>query len=292
MSQALSRIDEVRASLTRMTPQFKAALPAHIAPDKFVRVALTALQTNPKLLSADSHSLYGELMKCASDGLIPDGREAALLTFRSKDGKEIAKYIPMTAGLLKKVRNSGELASITAQVVYEQDHFRYFIDADGEHLEHEPNFFSDRGNILGVYALAKTKDDGVYIEVMTTAEVMAIRNVSRAKDSGPWAGDFALEMFKKSAIRRLSKRLPMSTDLDTTLRRDDDLIELTPERDATPAADQTKLIAESKGELKSKPKQNKPSKLAKAIQSQAEAKNFQPAVENQEPAEVQEQEII
>jgi len=291
MSQALTRIDEVRSSLQKMEPQFRAALPAHISPEKFTRVAMTAIQTNPKLLQADSRTLYAELMKCASDGLIPDGREAAMLTFRGRDGSpDTAKYLPMVAGILKKVRNSGELSSITSQVVYKEDKFKYHIDADGEHLIHEPNFFSNRGDVLGVYALAKTKDGGVYIEVMTTSEVMAIRNVSRAKDSGPWAGDFALEMFKKSAIKRLSKRLPMSTDLDTTLKRDDDLYQFTPEKDISPGQE-PKDVTTQQGDTKSKTK-SKPAKLAKAIQEQSATKNSAPEQESQETTEPLDQEGI
>ena len=73
----------------------------------------------------------------------------------------------MVGGILKKVRNSGELSSITAQIVYENDEFNYYIDADGEHISHRPNMFGDRGKRIGAYALAKTKDGAIYVEVMT-----------------------------------------------------------------------------------------------------------------------------
>ena len=222
MSNEIKPIDEIRGTLARMEGQIKSALPPHISPEKFTRVVMTALQMTPSLLACDRASLYGACMKCAQDGLLPDGREAALVKF-----KESVAYMPMVSGILKKVRNSGELSSITSQIVHKNDRFRYWVDSDGEHLEHEPLVFGDRGEEIGVYALAKTKDGGVYVEVMTLAQVDAIRNVSRSKD-GPWSGPFASEMARKSAIRRLAKRLPMSTDIEQTIHRDDQFYDLKP----------------------------------------------------------------
>lgn len=205
--KALAPIDEVKKNISVLTPQFKAALPPHVSVEKFVRTVLTAVQTTPALVSANRQSLYSAAMKCASAGLLPDGKEAALVPF----GQEVT-HIPMVMGLLKQVRNSGELSSITAQLIYANDKFSYKIDSDGEHLEHEPLLFGDRGELLGVYALAKLKDGAVYVEVLTAKQVADIRNVSKAKNGPAWSGAFVSEMWKKSAIRRLCKRLPISTD--------------------------------------------------------------------------------
>lgn len=208
-----------------MEPQFKAALPEHISSEKFTRVVMTAITSNPELVNADRTTLFSSCLKAASDGLLPDGKEAALIVFKTKNGP-IVQYLPMIGGILKKIRNSGELSSITAQLVYENDAFDYMVDADGEHLQHKPNMFGDRGNLKGAYALAKTKDGAVYIEVMTMAQLDAVKNVSRSKEYGPWAGAFQTEMMKKTVMRRLSKRLPMSTDLEQVIQRDDDLYDV------------------------------------------------------------------
>lgn len=226
MSTQIKPIDEVRMSLEKMGPQFKAALPKHVTIEKFQRVVMTALQGNPDLLTCNKMSLYGAAMKAAQDGLLPDGREAALVKF-----KDQVSYMPMVAGLLKKVRNSGELKTITSQTVYEKDRFRYWVDSDGEHLEHEPNFFVNRGERIGVYALATTKDGGIFIEVMGKEAVEDVKKVSRAQ-SGPWSGPFVGEMWRKTAIRRLSKRLPMNTDLEQSIDADKELFE--PEAPAKP----------------------------------------------------------
>lgn len=211
---------DIRESLIKLTPQFAAALPPHITAEKFVRVALTAIHNNPDLLQKDRTSLFSACMKTAQDGLLPDGREAALVAY----GNTVA-YLPMVAGLLKKIRNSGEISMITAQVVHANDPFSYHVDSDGEHLDHKPLLFGDRGEIIGVYALAKTKDGDVYVEVLTLSEIDKIRNASRSGKAGPWV-QWWDQMAKKTAIRRLAKRLPMSTDVEETIRADDHMYDL------------------------------------------------------------------
>src|SRR5687768_9095425 len=102
-----------------MRQQIKMALPSHISVEKFERVATTAVQTNPDLLNpqkVDRRSLFGALVRAAQDGLLPDGREGAIIPFKGK-----AAWMPMVAGIMKKVRNSGEIASWDAFPVFEKD---------------------------------------------------------------------------------------------------------------------------------------------------------------------------
>lgn len=250
-TKALAPSEEIRGQLNRMKEQFKLVLPPQIDVDRFTRIAVTAIQNTPALVKCDRHSLYGAFMKAAQAGLLPDGKEAAIVPF-----KDQAVFIAMTEGILKQVRNSGELKSITSQVVFENDKFRYWVDENGEHLEHEPNWFTDRGKRRGVYALATTKDGGVYVEVLSEKQVMDIKNVSRAKDGPAWTGQFDGEMWRKSAIRRLSKRLPKSTDLEGAIAADDDLF--MPPSPTQPAT-HTEPAPEAAEEKK--PRQTKTSKL-------------------------------
>ncbi len=230
-SKALTPVDEIKGSLSKMEGQFKLALPPHIPVERFIRVVQTAITMTPDLAGADRTSLFAAAMKAAQDGLLPDGKEAAIVTFNVNLGNKAnpkwikkAQFMPMVAGILKKIRNSGELAMITSNVIYKNDEFRYWVDEQGEHLIHTPTIFSeDRGERIGVYALARTKDGAVYVEPMRASQVEDIKNASRSKDSGPWAGPFEDEMWRKSAIRRLAKRLPMSTDIEMTIHSDDEI---------------------------------------------------------------------
>lgn len=209
--------------------EFKAALPAHIPVERFMRVVTTAVTSNADLLQADRRSLFEAATKAAQDGLLPDGREGALVIYNTKvkeGGKEFwikkVQWMPMIAGILKKVRNSGELSTIVARVVYAGDKFRNWIDDTGEHIEYEAGDEQDQDVVRKVFAMAKLKDGSIEVEVLSPNDIEKIRAASRSKDKGPWI-DWWPEMAKKSAIRRLAKRLPMSTDLDDLIRRDDAL---------------------------------------------------------------------
>lgn len=216
----------VRQSLERMRPEIAKALPSQIAEEKFLRATMTWIQMKPELLDADRKSLLASTMKCAQDGLLPDGREAALVNFNCKGGGKAVQYMPMVGGLLKKLRQSGELRSICAHVIHEKDDFDYWIDTMGEHLAHRPVLFGERGKPRGVYALAQTTDGGVYVEVLSMEDIEKVRSVSRAKsDDSPWATWWE-EMAKKSALRRLMKRLPSSTDLESALQADNETYEV------------------------------------------------------------------
>jgi len=205
---------EVRTAVEKMAPQFKAALPAHIPVERFVRTTLTAVQTNPDLMEADRRTLFAAATRAAQMGLLPDGREGAIVTFGGK-----CSFMPMLGGILKLVRNSGELASIDAQIVYKADKFTYRPGIDLV-PQHEPDWFGDRGEVVGVYAVAKMKDGAAYVEILS-------------KNAGPWSTWWD-EMARKTAIRRLAKRLPLSTDLDGVVHEDDELF-MPPEQPAAPA---------------------------------------------------------
>lgn len=241
--KAITPAEEIRSSLGKMEKQFKLALPSHISPEKFTRVAITAITSNPELLQADRQSLYASCMKSAQDGLLPDGREAALVVFntniagKGKEPKWVKKvqYMPMVGGILKKVRNSGELASLSPHEVYQNDVFEYWVDEKGEHLKHIPLLSGDRGNVVHVYVIASTKDGAVYIEVMSKTEIEKVREVSKAKNSSPWMTWWG-EMAKKTVIRRLAKRLPMSTDLDQAINSDEEY-DVTPSEEAPQIAE-------------------------------------------------------
>lgn len=208
--------DPLRGAITRMAPEFQAALPSHIDVKKFTRVALTAINTNPDLRNADKHSLFGALTKLAQDGLLPDNREAALVIFNAKNGNGWVKKVqamPMIAGVLKKVRQSGEVASVDCHVVYSNDKFTYRPGIDTAPV-FEPDWFGDRGQPIGAYAIATLKSGEVVPpEIMNVDQINKVRNVSRSKDKGPWV-DWWDEMARKTVMRRFAKRLPSSTDLE------------------------------------------------------------------------------
>lgn len=217
MSVAITdKITQFRGELVAMTPEFANALPSHIKPEKFQRVVMTIVQLQPDLLTCDRRSLFASCIKCAADGLVPDGREAALVAFGGK-----VQYMPMFTGIQKRVRNSGEITSIQAHVVYENDEFTWRQGIESS-VDHKPKFPGDRGKAIGAYSIAKFKDGSdPQIEVMDVDQIERVRSVSRAAKNGPWV-QWWDEMARKTVFRRLSKWLPLDAETDAIMRRDDE----------------------------------------------------------------------
>ena len=219
----------IEQALELYAPNFAAVLPPNIPVDHFRRMVVTAINVQPALMKADRRTLFNSCVKCASDGLLPDGREAALVIYKTKikDGMgaerwiDAVQYLPMVAGIRKRLRNSGEVDSATAEVVYRKDRFKYAL-GDGSFIEHEPPpLDEDRGDAIGAYAIIKLTSGEVIREVMSLREIERVRAVSRSKDKGPWV-DWWGEMARKTVLRRAAKAAPQASTLEKLLMRDDE----------------------------------------------------------------------
>ena len=202
-------------------PQIKTSLPSHIKPEKFEQVARAAIGNAPMLrecMQSNPNAVLIALSRCAADGLLPDGKLAALVPFKSQ-GKYNLTYIPMIAGVLQRMRNSGKIDSVTARIVYKNDHFE-IIYGDDERFDHKPAL-TDQGDAVGAYAIIKFKDGEVYREWMSKADIMKVKNASKAK-GGPWSGPFEHEMWRKTVLKRAAKYCPFSDDIQDLLDRDND----------------------------------------------------------------------
>lgn len=92
----------------------------------------------------------------------------------------------------------------------EADDFSYQLGLHPD-VHHIPASVADRGPLTYVYAVAVLKDGGIQFEVMSRAEIEAVRNQSKAGKIGPWITHFD-EMARKTVIRRLFKYLPVSIE--------------------------------------------------------------------------------
>lgn len=235
--------------------------------DRFMRMVKNALLRDPQIAEASAQSVYLECMKAAADGLVLDGREATLTRFKSNKRQKNPQtgqwednwitevvYIPMMAGIMKRVRNSGEIAAWSVELVYareyEEGRFRYRAAPTPE-IFHEPIIVGERGEVVAAYSAVKLRDGSHHYEVMTKAQLDAIKARTKSKKkkrvnnqeveeiTGPWATDIE-EMYRKTVIRRHSKRLPVSSELLDVTQRIDSLYEDDPDvgeaKDITPAA--------------------------------------------------------
>ena len=214
-------IKTIKDLLDKSAGEFERALPRHLDIDRFMRIAFTTIRQNPKLLECSATSLLAAVMQAAQLGLEPDGilGHAYLVPYRnSKTGSTEAQFQVGYKGLISLARRSGEVRSICAHVVHENDFFDFAYGLH-EKLEHKPAR-SERGKSVAAYAIAHFKDGGYAFEVMFSEDIEKIRAKSKAKDAGPWV-DYTEEMWRKTAVRRLAKYLPLSVEFQRAAALDE-----------------------------------------------------------------------
>lgn len=267
--------------------ELKKMLPASIPTDKFIRTVQTAITLNPDLAEADKNSVLVSCMKAAADGVVLDGREAALVVYSSKqkDGsyKKIAQYIVMVAGIIKRVRNSGEVSRLNAFVVYEHDKFHVAYGLEMT-LTHEPNF-ADPGKPIGAYAVCKFKDGETDFEFMSAKQILNIASQGKNGDQyDPAKGKNFGEWWRKTAIRRLSKRLPVDSDIARVVEQIDDDFDF--KRSGSVETPDDTVIDHETGEVKEKPPAKARGSAAAKLNPKKEPEPEPTVIEN-EPADAE-----
>jgi recombination protein RecT len=193
---------------------------------RFLQIAATAIGQNLALVKADRRSLMSAVRRAAEDNLMPDGREGAFVIFRKKvkqNGQEVwidwVQWMPMIAGYRKRVRRSGEISDWWVGVVRDGDEFDYQLGEE-QHVHHKPKL-DNEGPLIAAYSICRFIDGTKSYDVMGRKEVMKRRNVSRAKDDGPWQ-NWEEEMWKKTVARRHFKILPVDEQVVRMAERDDE----------------------------------------------------------------------
>ena len=202
--KAATVIDVVRSK--KFQAQMALALPKSMTADRLTRIVMTECRKAPALLKCAPESFYGAVLQCAALGLEPGSALGHCYLLPFGNGKDKQGY----RGMIDLARRSGQIVSLSAYCVHEQDTFNYKLGLDPD-IEHIPASVADRGKVTHVYAVAKLKGGGVQFEVMSRAEIEAVRKTSKAGTSGPWASHWD-EMAKKTVIRRLFKYLPVSIE--------------------------------------------------------------------------------
>jgi recombination protein RecT len=216
------KITALKHMLESKRDNLKRVLPAHLAPDKMIRIALVAASRTPLLLACSKESIYTAMMDAAGLGLEPfTGLNLSyIIPYKNgKTGQYEAKFIISYKGMLDLARRSGEILSIDTDVVYDRDKWEVEKGLNPK-LVHIPCYDGkDRGTPILVYAIAKFRDGGHQFEIMTIPQIEYIRTKSKSPQFGPWV-DFWEEMARKTCLKKLLKLCPMSTELARAVAKD------------------------------------------------------------------------
>jgi len=182
-------------------------VPKHLTPERLMRVAVNCVAKTPALQACTPTSLLQSVLVAAELGLEPGGALGHLYLVPMGN---VCTPIVGYRGLIELARRSGEISSIRAVVVREKDNFAMREGID-QTIDHEPFLDGDAGALRLVYCVIKLKDGGLHVEIMTRAQIDAIRARSRAGNGGPWKTDYD-EMAKKTVARRALKWQPISSE--------------------------------------------------------------------------------
>lgn len=118
-------------------------------------------------------------------------------------------------GMMEVVNRDGNVISVKAKVVYDNEAFEY-IEGTTTEIRHKiiPDS-TKRGVKVGVYCVAKLSDGELLVEYMDAEQIDRVKQKSESKNSSysPWK-TFEEEMWKKSVVRRAWKYWPKSSGMD------------------------------------------------------------------------------
>jgi len=238
----------IKGMLEKQWGRIEAVMPKHMSSERLFQLAISAINQTPKLAECTPASLLSCVMKCSALGIEPSavdglGRAYIIPRWNKKTRQNEATFMLGYKGMIALARRSGEIKDISARAVYEGDTFVYEYGLE-EKLLHVP---LDRQHAEGekpkfVYCVAHFKDGGHYFEVMSAAEVEAVRKRSSAAESGPWVSDYEA-MAKKSVVRRAFPYLPVSVEAQSAVASD----EMTPDYRGVlnPVIDQVEVDVET-----------------------------------------------
>lgn len=222
LTKSMTIADMVKA----LEPEIKRALPAVLTPERFTRMALSAINNTPKLAECSPMTFIAALMNAAQLGLEPNTPlgQAYLIPFENrKKGITECQFQIGYKGYIDLAYRTGQVHLIQAQAVYENDLFDYEYGLNPR-LVHRPAE-GERGEQAYFYGIFRLSNGGFGFEVMNKAAVDShAQTYSQALKGGcsPWIKNYE-DMAKKTVIKKVLKYAPISTDFQKAVSMDESI---------------------------------------------------------------------
>jgi recombination protein RecT len=221
LTKNMTIVDMIRA----LEPEIRKALPAVITPERFTRLALSAINNTPALADCTPMSFIAALMNAAQLGLEPNTPlgQAYLIPYKNKGILECQFQLGYK-GMINLAYRTGQIQLIQAHTVHQYDNFLYQYGLDPK-LIHQPAE-NERGEVTFIYGLFRLVNGGYGFEVCNKSEMDSFAaKYSKVFDSkySPWTTNYE-EMAKKTVIKRALKYAPVSADFQRALSTDESIM--------------------------------------------------------------------
>ncbi|NLF83988.1 MAG: recombinase RecT [Candidatus Gastranaerophilales bacterium] len=223
------------------------AVPSHMNPERMVRIALTTLRLNPKLMDCTPESFLGALFQSAQLGLEPNIEGQAYIIPYENSKKVGNNWTKITEaqfqigykGYVELFYRHEKALSLDMQAVRVNDTFEYEYGTNA-YIKHIPKL-KDRGEVIAYYAVAKLKEGGTLFKVMSKDECIehgkthskcwitkvydeTTKKMEKVKEPyfaeySPWHKD-PDAMCLKTVLIQLMKLLPKSVEIQHALKMD------------------------------------------------------------------------
>lgn len=208
------RIAQVAAIVKESARDLERLLPEHIALPTFLSAAGAALWKSQDLMDgaiSDPDAFMIALREAARLGHVP-GTEHYWLTPRKVGSRKSVLGIEGYEGIVERMYRSGGVLSVHVGVVCENDLFEEWAGPNGRPLHKKAGGpfgrRTERGAIIGSYAYAMLPG-GVPSDVV----LLSLEDLMEAKAFAAtpklW-NQFPVQMYKKTALRRLEPLVPVS----------------------------------------------------------------------------------
>lgn len=221
--------------------EIKRAIPTGMTPERFTRLALTAIGSTPRLAQCTQTSVLAACMQAAALGLEPNTplQQCWVLPFENRDEHRFdAQFVMGYRGIITLALRSPGVLDVQAREVYKADEFEYELGLN-EKLRHVPVFEEQSPEDISIYyGIVRYPGGGHYWRLVKPHTIEEHRQRSKSPNSPAWRNDY-LPMALKTVIRILSPYMPLSaeaaaglaadgtapTSFDDIVKPDDDFID-------------------------------------------------------------------
>lgn len=198
----------------------------NITPAKLKSTFMQVALRQPKIWQCTQQSILETVMLAARLDLDPSGYHNGahfVPFFNKKIGAMELKLMLGYNALIDLMTRDGRVTSFTTGAIYADEEYE-IVQGTTPSIRHIP---SQKARLpqekpIWFYAVARFPGGGFEMEVMSLAQVEAIRARSQQSDGEPWKYGFP-EMGKKTVLRRLGKRVPISALVGMAIEHADEV---------------------------------------------------------------------
>lgn len=210
-------VDQVLTKVQKFVEYGEMKLPVDYSPENALKSAYLILQGTsdkdgrPVLEICTKESIANTLLDMVVQGLSPMKKQCAFIAFGNN--LTCLREYPGTIALAKRYAN---LKDFSANVIYENDSFKYSVDPKTgrkEIIEHVQSFENiNIAKIKGAYAVLLFDDKLPYVEIMTIGQIQQSWKQGAAKGNSGAHNNFTDQMCIKTVVSRACKNFINSSD--------------------------------------------------------------------------------